>query len=147
MITFRRKVPGVNAAALERFAAQAQRSVGLEGEPDILITGDAEIRRLNRRFRHKDQPTDVLSFPSVHGHAGDIAVSAATAARSARRFGHSTEQELRALLLHGMLHLAGYDHERDDGRMAAREARLRRALGMPGSLTERAVAPRTRPRR
>ena len=144
MITFRRRVAGVNADALERFAAQAGRSVGLRGEPDVLITGDAEIRRLNRQFRHKDKPTDVLSFPTSNGSAGDIAISAATAARNARRLGHSTADELKILLLHGMLHLAGHDHESDTGEMARKEARLRRVLGLAGSLTERAETPRAR---
>ena len=131
----------MNSAALEKFAARAARSSGLKGDPDVLITGDAEIRRLNRQFRRKDKVTDVLSFPSMNGSAGDIAISAATAARNARALGHSTGDELKVLLLHGMLHLAGYDHETDNGNMARKESRLRRCLGLPASLTERAGAP------
>jgi len=147
MIMFRRRVAGVTAAALDRFAARARRCTGLKGKANVLITGDAELRRLNRRFRHQDKPTDVLSFPSLNGAAGDIAISAAMAARNARRLGHSTADELKVLLLHGFLHLAGYDHETDDGEMARQEARLRRTLGLPAALTERtAPATRRRPR-
>lgn len=147
MILFRRRVAGVNAAALERFAARAVHLVGLKGGPDVLITGDAEIRTLNRRFRQKDRSTDVLSFPSADGEPGDIAISATTAARNARRLGHATSDELKVLLLHGMLHLAGYDHESDRGEMAREEARLRRSLGLPSSLTERARRGAGRPNR
>ena len=140
MIIFRRRLAGVSRAALERFAQRARCSAGLRSEVNVLITGDAELRRLNRRFRHRDKPTDVLSFPTVDGSSGDIAISAATAARNARRLGHSTADELKLLLLHGMLHLGGYDHETDDGAMARKEGKLRRELGLPVSLTERAAS-------
>lgn len=106
----------------------------------MLVTSDAEIRRLNRAFRHKDRPTDVLSFPAAdfqRVHAGDLAISIDTAARQANAHGHSLETELRILLLHGLLHLAGYDHEADHGEMAAREEVLRRRFHLPGSLTSR----------
>ena len=126
-------------AALERFARRAGRAAGVQGEVNVLVTGDAEVRRLNRRFRRKDKPTDVLSFPAIDRHcAGDIAISASTAARNARRLGHTTAEELKILLLHGMLHLSGHDHETDRGEMARQEGRLRRALGLPASLLERA---------
>lgn len=139
MVILRQSIAGVSRAALERFAARARRAAGLRGEVNVLVTGDAEVRRLNRRFRHKDKPTDVLSFPGLDpSFAGDIAISAPTAARNARRLGHSAAEEIKVLLLHGLLHLAGYDHERDDGQMARREQKLRRELGLPLALTERA---------
>ena len=123
---------------MERFAGRARRAAGLRGEVNVLVTGDAEVRRLNRQFRHKDKPTDVLSFPGIdEKFAGDIAISAATASRNARRLGHSTSDELKVLLLHGLLHLAGYDHEHDQGEMARKEERLRRDLGLPLALIER----------
>lgn len=134
-----RKLEGVSAAALGRFAARARRAARLRGRVAVLVAGDRELRALNRRFRRKDKPTDVLSFPAAgDGLAGDIAISAATAGRNARRFGHSLADELKILILHGMLHLAGYDHEHDHGEMARREERLRRTLGLPTSLIARA---------
>ena len=93
------------------------------------------MRSLNRDFRHKDKPTDVLSFPSDDG--GDIAISLSIARRNARSLGHPFEDEIKVLLLHGLLHLKGYDHERDNGRMVRREEALRRKLGLPLSLTAR----------
>ena len=138
MLILRRPIAGISAAALERFARRASRAAGVRGEVNILVTSDAEVRRLNRRFRRKDKTTDVLSFPAVDQHcAGDIAISASTAARNARRLGHTTAEEVKVLLLHGMLHLSGHDHETDRGEMARREGRLRRALGLPASLLER----------
>jgi len=103
------------------------------------------MRRLNRRFRGENTATDVLSFPSADGagSAGDVAISAEIAARNARHLGHSAADELKILVLHGMLHLAGYDHETDKGEMARKEAHLRRALGLPTALTERASARRS----
>jgi len=134
----------VSAAALARFAGRARRATGLAGRVDILVTGNQEIRQLNRRFRGQDKPTDVLSFPLqpvVTGNqralAGDIVISGQVAAENARRFGHSLSRELKLLLLHGMLHLAGYDHESDSGEMARKEARLRRELRLPDSLIAR----------
>ena len=131
------KVQGVSARALRQFAVQAQRAAGVRGEVDVLVTSSAELRRLNRRFRGKNAATDVLSFPSSNGTAGDIALSAEVGARNARRLGHSASDELKILILHGLLHLAGYDHETDAGEMARKEARLRRALGLPVALIER----------
>jgi len=130
-------VRGVSARALGQFTARAQRAAGVRGEVDVLVTSSAELRRLNRRFRRKDKATDVLSFPSANGTAGDVAISAEVGARNARRLGHSAADELKILILHGLLHLAGYDHETDAGEMARKEARLRRALGLPVALIER----------
>jgi len=117
--------------------------VGIEGEVHVLLAGDATLRRLNRQFRGKNVATDVLSFPAVEsgaGVAGDLAISLETAARQAKQFGHSLRDEVRVLLLHGVLHLAGFDHERDAGEMAAREAELRRELRVETGLIARAKA-------
>jgi len=105
------------------------------------------VQELNRRFRRKNKPKDVLSFPREQG--GDIAISAEIALENARRYGHSAAEEIKILVLHGMLHLSGYDHESDNGRIAAREARLRAQLRLPDSLIERTHAKavdRSRPR-
>lgn len=94
------------------------------------LTSDAEVQRLNRRFRGLDKPTDVLSFPgetTADGyHVGDIVISVPTARRQAAEAGHSLVRELRVLLLHGLLHCLGYDHETDSGTMERKERRLRR---------------------
>ncbi len=102
---------------------------------DILISSNKRLRDLNRRFRRKNRPTDVLSFPRPSG--GDIAISAQIALDNCRRYGHSLANELKILVLHGMLHLAGYDHESDNGRMARAESRLRSQLKLPASLIDR----------
>jgi probable rRNA maturation factor len=129
----------VSARALGLFAAKARRALRLSGEVNVRITSNEELLELNRRFRRKDKPTDVLSFPSgVPGLAGDIAISAEIAASNAADLGHSMETELKVLILHGLLHLAGYDHETDNGDMQARETKLRRQLKLPTGLIERA---------
>lgn len=137
-------------SALTRFLHRAQKAVGLAGEVDVLLTSDEEIRRLNRTFRKKNKATDVLSFPApadlAEEHAGDLAISIDTAARQAESFGHSLNDEVKILLLHGLLHLAGMDHEVDSGEMAAREAELRLELKLPVTLIERATTPRPRSR-
>ena len=137
LVTVDSKVRGVSVRALERFVARAQRAAAVRGEVGVLITSNAQMRQLNRRFRGKNSATDVLSFPSTDGTAGDIAIAAEVAARNARRLGHSAADEMKILILHGLLHLAGYDHETDAGAMARKEARLRRALGLPPALIER----------
>ncbi len=104
-----------------------------------LLTGDGELRRLNRQFRGADYATDVLSFPSDTG--GEIAISLDRAAEQAVRYGHSLADEIRILMLHGVLHLAGLDHETDSGGMAEAEIRWRRRLGLPTGLIERADPP------
>jgi probable rRNA maturation factor len=139
VVILRSKVRGVSARALGRFAARAQRAAGVRGEVNVLITSSAHLRRLNRRFRGKDKATDVLSFPTADGTAGDIAVSAELGVSNARRLGHGAADEFRILILHGLLHLAGYDHETDSGQMERKEARLRRVLGLPAALIERAT--------
>jgi probable rRNA maturation factor len=127
-------------ATLTRYLREAQAAVGLRGEVSVLLTSDDGIRRLNRRFRKKNKATDVLSFPvedASHGLAGDLAISVETAARQAGDQGHKLSVELRVLMLHGLLHLAGYDHECDQGAMAQKERRLRAKLGLPQGLIER----------
>ena len=137
--------PALARSGLTRFLGRARERVGLRGEVDVLLTSDAEIKRLNRIFRGKNKPTDVLSFPApdeiVFEHAGDLAISLETAAEQAERFGHSLSDEVRILLLHGLLHLAGMDHEVDSGEMAEREAELRRELKLPVTLIERVLRP------
>jgi len=131
---------GISQAGLARFLNRARAAVGIEGEVHVLLTGDATLRRLNRSFRGKNEATDVLSFPAAEsgaGVAGDLAISLETAARQVTRFGHSLRDEVRLLLLHGVLHLAGFDHEADAGEMAAREGELRRELGLETSLIAR----------
>jgi probable rRNA maturation factor len=132
----------LSKSGLSRFLGVAQRAVGLEGEVDVLLAGDRTLRRLNRTFRGKDKATDVLSFPAAeelqNEHAGDLAISLDTATRQARAHGHSLRDEVRVLLLHGLLHLSGMDHETDSGQMAAREAVLRGRLRLPSGLIARA---------
>ena len=141
MVILRKPVVGLSDTALAKFVARASRALKLTGVVNVLVTGSSELRSLNRRFRGKDQPTDVLSFPPgpglVKGLAGDIAISADIARQNARRLGHAAAQEIKILALHGVLHLAGYDHERDQGAMAGKEANLRRSLGLPLGLIER----------
>jgi probable rRNA maturation factor len=125
----------ISTAQLQRFARRAQTLARVKGEVDILISSNTRLRDLNRRYRQKNKPTDVLSFPRPSG--GDIAISAQIALDNAQRFGHSLARELKILVLHGMLHLAGYDHESDNGRMARAENRLRSQLKLPASLIDR----------
>jgi rRNA maturation RNase YbeY len=96
------------------------------GELVVRFTGDAEVWRLNREFRRRDATTDVLSFPGVSGRLGDVVVSVPQARRQAAARGHAAERELRLLVLHGVLHCLGHDHETDDGAMERLERRLRR---------------------
>jgi probable rRNA maturation factor len=100
-----------------------------------LIASDTELRKLNREFRGKDYATDVLSFPPE-----DIAISLDRAGAQADELGHSIEDELRILMLHGVLHLAGMDHETDRGAMKRTEISWRKRLGLPSGLIERATA-------
>jgi probable rRNA maturation factor len=104
-----------------------------------MIADDAEIRRLNQQFRGKNHATDVLSFPAAgrNGFAGDIAISIDRARAQAAERGHSLADELRILMLHGALHLAGMDHETDSGEMARAEVRWRKRLGLHCGLIER----------
>jgi probable rRNA maturation factor len=146
VVILRKSVAGLTRQSLERFVLRARRAVGLQGGINVLVTGSTAVRALNRQFRGKDKTTDVLSFPSPPGSstvgrgpadAGDIAISADIAAQNAARFGHSAAEEVKILALHGILHLAGFDHERDNNQMARKEMKLRRTLQLPVALIER----------
>ncbi len=123
-VRFRRAEVAAFLARLEREVAG--REIG------VSIVSDAVIQRYNRRYRKIAEPTDVLSF-----EPDDLVISAETARRQARRLGHSVEEEMKVLALHGVLHLMGHDHERDRGEMARLERRWRRRLGLPAALMER----------
>jgi probable rRNA maturation factor len=139
------------ARTLARFLTEAQAAVRLQGEVTVLLTTDAALRKLNCSFRGKDQATDVLSFPAegvgAEEIAGDLAISVPTALRQAVEQGHSLSTEIKVLILHGLLHLAGYDHEADNGKMARRERLLRARFKLPQGLIERAKAAAKPPRR
>ena len=131
-----------SAQTLSRFATRVQRELAIEGEVNIRVTSNREMQGLNRRFRKKNKPTDVLTFPSAGQETkGDIAISLEIAAANAAELGHSLATEVKVLILHGMLHLAGYDHEIDDGEMQAREAELRATFKLPVGLIERSHQP------
>jgi len=123
----RRRIP---AARLRRVIQDAARALRVSGEVALVLTGDAPVRRLNARYRHQDEATDVLSFPGPGGDVGlgDIVISLDRAARNAPRFGRTLSEELQILTLHGFLHVLGYDHETDDGTMDRLESRLRKRL-------------------
>ncbi len=144
MVIVKKAAPGISSRALARFTERARRAAGLRGELNVLLASGRDVRALNRRFRGKDKPTDVLSFPPVaaaaHDLAGDIVICVEIAARNARRYGHDPLQEFKILVLHGALHLAGYDHETDSGKMAREEESLRRQLGLTGALIRRSSA-------
>jgi len=144
IVLFRRAPAELNRRSLERFARTLRGEVAKGAGFNCLVTGDGEMRRLNREFLGKDYPTDVLSFPVGQaswpvGQLGEIAISAARARRQSAAFGHSLEDEVRILMLHGLLHLLGMDHESDRGRMARAEVRWRERLGLPAGLIERAA--------
>jgi probable rRNA maturation factor len=145
VIILENRVAGLSAESLRRFVLRARRAARLSGNVNILLTGNSEMRSLNLRFRKKNKTTDVLSFPAEsfsarngkRSFAGEIAISTDIARENAAKFRHPQAVEVKILALHGILHLAGFDHERDNGEMARKEANLRRLLGLPSSLTER----------
>jgi probable rRNA maturation factor len=130
---------------LAQFLSRAQAALRLRSEVSVLLTTDKEIRRLNRKYRGKNKATDVLSFPAGplakkrEKIAGDLAISVHAARRQGTACGHAVGTELKVLMLHGLLHLAGYNHEIDGGRMARRESQLRAKLGLPQGLIERST--------
>lgn len=148
----------VPAAALARWLARVAPR-GVAAEVVVLLTTDARVRALNRRYRGQDHVTDVLSFQALHAwpsvpdvrsrSLGDIVIAIGRADRQARAAGHSLTTELRVLALHGLLHLLGFDHESDHGQMVRLEAALRRKGGLREGLIERARPVRrdSRPRR
>ena len=159
MILNRQRRVRVSVRDLGKFLARASRVLRLpSGSFTVCLVTDAEIARWNRGYRGKQGPTDVLSFPTVAqkgkrpmkrkngtprkrrsdfpfprfsaSYLGDIAIAPAVARRNARRFKRTFEEEMRILIVHGMLHLMGYDHETDTGQMDRRERRVRRRLGL-----------------
>jgi len=148
MILNRQRGVRLGLRSLNTFLQQAKEKLGLgEAEVTICLVSDAEIARMNAAFRKKKGPTDVLSFPAVRrrgpalierglrkkklrGDLGDVAISPATARRNAKEQGRTLTDEMRILMLHGILHLLGYDHETDHGRMNRLERKLRRRLGL-----------------
>jgi probable rRNA maturation factor len=144
LVILRKRIAGLSPSTLERFLLRARRAARLRGTVNVLVTNSHELRSLNLRFRGKDKPTDVLSFPEPRMNlpkakqpAGDLAVSAEIARDNAKRLGHSVATEIKILTLHGILHLAGFDHERDNGEMADAEHRLRLQLKLEPGLIER----------
>jgi probable rRNA maturation factor len=137
-VLFRHPWRAIRRRALRQFWIELAARVAGNRPAVCLVSTDRELRILNRRFRGRDYAADVLSFPAANGGPGEIAISFDRAAAQAAEFGHSLEDELRILMLHGMLHLCGMDHERDSGEMARAEARWRRKLKLPLALTERA---------
>ena len=135
----RRLPAGLTRRALKSLAASLEEKATGGRHFTCLLADDAELQRLNRQFLDRDYPTDVLSFPSPgpDGFLGEIAISIDRAGEQARERGHSLEDEVGILLLHGALHLLGMDHEKDRGRMARAERRHRRDLGLPAGLIER----------
>lgn len=130
----------VRAPGLSRWL-QSVAPARARGTVAVAIVPDTRVRLLNRDFRGKDQSTDVLSFPADQkGILGDIVIAEGVARRQARQAGHALGTELRVLALHGLLHLLGYDHERDRGQMARLEQRLRRKGGLHEGLIERGSA-------
>jgi probable rRNA maturation factor len=144
VIIFRKRIAGLSPPTLERFVLRARKAIRLRDTVNVLVTSSRELRSLNRQFRRIDKPTDVLSFPAPRAVqrqtrrvAGDVAISADIARENAIRLGHSAADEVKILALHGILHLAGFDHERDHGEMAREESRLRRNLKLEIGLIER----------
>jgi probable rRNA maturation factor len=145
VVIFRKRVAGLSRSTLERFVLRAKRAARLRDTVNVLVTNSAELLSLNRQFRGADKATDVLSFPSppptnhqTRRVAGEVAISADIARDNADQLGHSLAEEVKILVLHGILHLAGFDHEHDHGEMARKESQLRRRLKLRVSLTERA---------
>jgi probable rRNA maturation factor len=132
-LLFRHPSRRVPRKPLRDFLAELEKRVARKRAVTCLITTDAELRRLNRQFRGKNYATDVLSFPP-----DEMAISLDRAAAQAKELGHSLDEELRILMLHGVLHLCGMDHEADSGEMLRAEIRWRRKLGLPAGLIERA---------
>jgi probable rRNA maturation factor len=141
LIVYRRASAGFARAPIERFARRLREEVAGGRGFECLITDDRELQRLNNQFLGHDYPTDVLSFPdsgeSDRAFLGSMAISTVRAAEQARRYGHSVTEEIKILMLHGVLHLLGMDHESDRGRMRRAEAAWRKALELPAGLIER----------
>jgi probable rRNA maturation factor len=139
------KAPGVSRSELRWWGRMVLRHLDqTQAELSLALVTDPEIHVLNRQYRGKDKPTDVLSFPLADELQpfllGDVVISVETAARQAQRRGHSLREELQTLLIHGVLHLLGYDHEisrREATRMHRKEREVKAALA---NLAERTLA-------
>jgi len=139
IVNRQRRVP-VSIPPLQQFHERVRAELGFAPESvAIQLISDAAMARLNETYRKKKGPTDVLSFPAdgkrpakKAEYVGDIAISPETARRNARRFARTLPAEMRILILHGMIHLAGFDHETDHGEMERFERRLRKRLGVNG---------------
>ena len=138
-ILFRTAPRGLDRKRLRLFQATLTTLLTAGRTFTCLLTSDAELRRLNATFLNKDYPTDVLSFPALAGEEslGDLAISAPRAKAQAAEFTHPIETEIEILMLHGVLHLLGHDHETDRGAMRRLESRWRQKLGLPAGLIER----------
>jgi probable rRNA maturation factor len=156
LVILEKQIAGLNEGALKRFVLRARRLAGLRGTVNVLLTSSSAVRSLNLRFRRENKTTDVLSFPVTPSIsesrnraklAGEVAISADIALKNSFRLGHPAAQEVKILALHGILHLAGFDHERDNGDMARKEVELRRALGLPAGLIERVEAEKVQRKR
>ena len=126
--------------ALKDFLRQLSERLGYSVPVCCLVTDDQELQKLNRDFLQHDYPTDVLSFPpldTTEHQPGELAISIERAEAQAAFYGHSLYDELRILILHGMLHLAGFDHARDRGEMARAERRLRAEFALPRNMIAR----------
>jgi probable rRNA maturation factor len=134
-LLFRHPSSKVCRTELRQFLKNLAKELLPERSVTCLIASDAELRKLNQQFRGKDYAPDVLSFPPE-----DIAISFDRAAAQAAELGHTVEDELRILILHGLLHLSGMDHDTDKGAMARAEIRWRKRLSLPSGLIERATA-------
>jgi probable rRNA maturation factor len=140
MIVNRQRRVRVAVHPLQRFYERVRGELGFAPESvTVQLVSDKDMAQLNLTFRNKKGPTDVLSFPANGArpapgaqYIGDIAISPETARRNARQFSRSLAMEMKILLLHGMIHLAGYDHETDRGEMERLERRLRKRLGVAG---------------
>jgi probable rRNA maturation factor len=148
MIVNRQRAVRLARRPLESFLRRVKSELGLQGAGlTVRLVSDAEIARMNETFRKKKGPTDVLSFPTLARrrpvrlrrgsklvkpgeYLGDIAISPATAQRYAKKYGRKLSSELQVLILHGVLHLLGYDHETDRGEMDRTERKLRKRLGL-----------------
>lgn len=130
LIVNRQRKHRIKVDRIRAILSGAARSMKVSGEMALVFAGDAMLRRLNRDYRFKDKPTDVLSFESGDEDMGlgDVIISVQTARKNAVRFSRSLDRELEILALHGFLHIVGYDHETDNGEMEALEKRLRARL-------------------
>jgi probable rRNA maturation factor len=142
-LLFQVATPGLSRRSVRAFVKRLEAEVAGGRAFCCMLAGDRELRRLNREFRKQDYPTDVLSFPAEQpsqGFLGEIAISFETARQQALEYGHSLHEEIEILMLHGLLHLLGMDHETDRGRMLNAERKWRASLGLPAGLIERVGA-------